>query len=150
MFKLAGSVGLAYALAELRQRIRRGVRGGMLGVIAAVLFIIAVCFFLVALYLWLAGVLNPIASAAIIGGGLLLIALILFAVAASMFKGPARAEPPKSIGAELGNALRGGMDRLSAAASSSQSPLNNPLLQAVGLAIVVGFLLGRKSSPKKD
>ena len=64
MLKLASSIGLALALADLKQRIRHWVRAGYLGAVGALFAVIALCFFLVALHLYLSGLLNPIASAA--------------------------------------------------------------------------------------
>jgi hypothetical protein len=150
MLKLASSIGLALAVADLKRRIRRGVRSGILGVFGAIFFVIALLFFLIAAHLWLSAVLNPIASAAIIGAVLLVIALVFFVLASSAVREPAKAHPVEDGGSQFGDALREGMARLGAAAGSGQSPLRNPIFQAAGLAIIAGFLLGRKSKRRKD
>ena len=68
MLKLASSIGLALAVADLKRRIQHWVRSGVYGVVGAVFALIGLCFLLVALHLWLSVLLNPIASALIIGG----------------------------------------------------------------------------------
>lgn len=150
MFKLASSIGFALALAELRQRIRHWVRSGILGAIGGVILIIALCFLLVALHLYLSGLLNPIASAAIIGGALLLIALILFFLASR----PMRAKPAtanaQSAMAGAGDTISESISRLGQMAGASGSPIRNPLFQAAGVALVVGYLLGRRGRKPKD
>jgi amino acid transporter len=150
MFKLASSIGLALALADLKRRIRHWVRTGILGAIGAVLALIALCFFLVAAHLYLSILLNPIASAAIIGGVLLLIALILFFIASRPMASRASAPKESEPAANVGDALKEGMARLGQAAGSSGSPLRNPLFQAAGVALIAGFFFGRRSKRDKD
>jgi hypothetical protein len=130
MFKLASSIGFALALADLKRRIHHWVRSGI--------------FLLVALHLYLSGLLNPIASAAIIGGVLVLFALILFFVASRPMDRTAKAASAEQPVGQIGDALREGMARLGQAAGSEGSPLRNPLLQAAGVALVVGYFLGRR------
>ena len=141
MFKLASSIGLALALAELKQRIRHWVRSGIFGVLGAVILVIAICFFLVALHLYLSDLLNPIASASIIGGVLLLIALILFFLASRPMRS-APATTTKPVG-QAGNTLSDSLSRLGQMAGGS-GLLGNPLLPIAGVALVVGYLLGRR------
>ena len=149
VFKLASSIGLALAAADLKRRIRYIVRSGILGAVGALLAIIALCFFLVAAHLALSGWLNPIASAAIIGGVLLAIALILFFVAtrpmSKLAVKSAEANPAESVG----DAIREGMAKLGEAAGASDSPLRNPVVQTAGIALMAGFLLGRRSRREK-
>ena len=144
MFKLASSIGFALALAELKQRIRHWIRSGIFGVVGAVIAVIALCFLLVALHLYLSSLLNPIASAAIMGGALLLIAIILFFMASR----PMRAKPAAASAAQpaegVGDAFSDGLSKLSQMAGGSGSPIRNPLFQAAGVALVVGYLLGRR------
>jgi hypothetical protein len=144
MLKLASSLGFALALADLRRRIRIWVRSGILAAAGAVVLLISFCFFLVALHLWISRLLNPIASAAIIGGVLLLIALILFLLAFGMKGGGAARRSMADQADDIGDAMQGGMSRFGAALGPG-SPLKNPIFQAAGLAIIGGFLLGRKS-----
>jgi hypothetical protein len=139
MFKLASSIGLALALAELKQRIRHWVRSGIFGVIGAIILVIAICFFLVALHLYLSGLLNPIASAAIIGGVLLLIALILFFLASRPMRSATSAKPASQATDTFSDSL----SRLGQMAGAG-GLLANPLLPIAGVALVVGYLLGRR------
>jgi len=150
MFKFASSIGFALALADLKRRVRHWARSGILGAIGLVFLVIALCFLLVAAHLYLSGLLNPIASAAIIGGALLLIALMLFFLASRPMKERVRAATADQPVGQIGDMLRDGMARLGQAAGSSESPLRNPLLQAAGIALVVGYLLGRGGKRQKQ
>jgi hypothetical protein len=148
MLKLASSVGLALAVANLKRRIRNLAVRGILGAVGAVLLVVSVSFFLVAAHLWLSDLLNPIASAAIIGGVLLLIAVLLFFLASRPMREQASAvESPVE---ELGDTLRQGTSRLGEALGPPGSPLRNPVLQAAGLALIAGFFLGRRGKRRHD
>jgi hypothetical protein len=150
MFKLASSIGFALALAELKQRIRHWVRSGILGAVGGVILVIGLCFLLVALHLYLSDLLNPIASAAIIGGVLLLIAIILFFLASRPMRAkPTVATTPSST-AGAGDTFSESISRLGQMAGASGSPIRNPLFQAAGVALVVGYLLGRRGRQRKD
>lgn len=142
MLRLASSVGLALAVANLKQRMRALAARGVLGAAGVVLAVIALCFFLVAAHLYLSDLLNPIASAAIIGGVLLVIALILFFLASRPIRQQARAvEDPVE---EASERLREGASRFNEALGPPGSPLRNPVVQAAGLALIAGFFLGRR------
>jgi hypothetical protein len=145
MLKLASSVGFALALANLRRRVRRLVTQGILGAVAAVIFVIGLCFLLVAVHLWLSELLSPVASAAIIGGVLLAVALILLLLAAYF---PDRRRGLDSTASPL-DAVGDGMARLNEALTGGQSVLTNRVLQLAGVALV-GFILGRRSRREKD
>ena len=148
MLKFASSIGFALALAEMKQRVRRLVTQGILGAVGAVFFLIGFCFLLAAAHLWLSRLLDPIASAAIIGGALIFVALVLFLIASA--KGKRRAPPPPPLRENpLGDAARDGMARLGEAIGSGQG-LKNPALLVAGLALVAGFLLGRRGGGDKD
>jgi protein-S-isoprenylcysteine O-methyltransferase Ste14 len=139
---LLKSLGLALALANLKRRIRSLAIRGALGAVAVVVLVVALCFFLVAAHLWLSQLVNPIASAAIIGGVLLAIALLLFFLASRPMGQRARAvENPVE---EVGEALSHGASRLNEALGPEGSPLRNPVFQAAGLALIAGFFLGRR------
>lgn len=151
MLKFASSIGLALAVADLKRRIRYFVRSGILGGVGLAILLIAVSFLLVALHLYLSDVLNPIASAAIIGGVLLLIALILFFIASRPLKPRARTASGETPAGQIGDALREGFSRLGEAAGAGASPLRNPVLPAAGIALFIGYLLGRRrKDPEKD
>lgn len=150
MFKLASSIGFALALAELKQRIRHWVRSGMLGAVGGVILLIALCFLLVALHLYLSELLNPIASAGIIGGVLLLIAIILFFLASRPMRAKPAAASAQKPAEGIGDAFSDGLSKLGQMAGASGSPIRNPLFQAAGVALVVGYLLGRRGRRPKD
>jgi hypothetical protein len=144
LLTLIRSVGLAVALAELKRRVRAMAQRGVLGFAGLIIFVIALCFFLVAAHLYLSSLLNPIASAAIVGGVLLLIALILFFLASRPIDGKARASGDDQA-AQLGDAIKDGAARIGDAFSGGGGgPLQNPVLLAAGFALFAGFLLGRQ------
>ena len=150
MLKFASSIGLALAVANLKRRIRHFVRSGILGGIGLAVLLIAVSFLLVALHLYLSRLIDSIASAAVIGGVLLVIALILFFIASRPMKARTKrtaADAPSQVA----DALREGFSRLGEAAGSAESPLRNPVLPAAGIALFIGYLLGRRrKDPEKD
>jgi len=141
MLKLASSIGFALALAELKQRIRRLVTQSILGAIGGVILLIGLCFLLVAAHLYLSMLLNPIASAAIIGGALVVIALILFAVARAKGGGGSRQASPPPPRAEAAQESIGRFGE----ALGGAAPLANPAFLVAGLALVLGFMFGRRS-----
>ncbi len=138
MLKLASSLGFALALSELKQRVRRLMTQGVIGLAGVVVFLIGFCFLLVAGHLYLSQLLNPIASAAIIGGVLILVALILFLVA----KGKGSAAPPRRAPTPQAGGVEENMARLQQAVGST--PLANPALIIAGLALLLGFFFGRR------
>jgi hypothetical protein len=143
MLKLISSIGLALTLAEIKQRARRLVTQGILSAIGLAFLLIGVCFLLVAGHLYLSKLLNPIASAAIIGGALLFVALIFFLVASAKGRAaprPAAAAPRASVDesmSRVGDALGG-------------TSLASPALMIAGLALLLGFLFGRRSGKSDD
>jgi hypothetical protein len=142
MLKLISSIGIALTLAELKQRVRRLVTQGILSAVGLAFLLIGLCFLLVAAHLYLSGLLNPIASAAIIGGALLFIALIFFLVASAKGRSAATRPPTQHTAAADSTA------RLSDALGGTQ--LANPALMIAGLALLIGFLFGRRSSKSDD
>jgi hypothetical protein len=134
MLKLASSIGLALALADLKARLRRLAAQGVLALIGLALLMIGVCFLLVAAHLYLSEVLSPVASAAIIGGALVFLALIFF-LAAQMKGRPQAARPTAAAGegvARLGDAI-------------GPNPLANPTLLMAAAAVLLGFMFGRRT-----
>jgi hypothetical protein len=147
MLKLASTVGLALAVANLKRRIRNLAVRGILGAAGGVVLVIALCFFLVAAHLFLSDVLNPIASAAIIGGVLLAIGLILLFLASRPMREQARAvENPVE---QLSETFGASASRLGDALGAG-SPLKSPVLQAAGLALLIGFFLGRRGKRRDE
>jgi hypothetical protein len=148
MLKLVSSVGLALAAANLKRRVRALAVRGILGAVGAVVLVVSVCFFLVAAYLFLADLLDPIASAAIVGGVLLVVALLLFFLASRPVRAQARAA--ENPAAELGETLRQGASRLGDAFGPGQAPFKNPVFLMAGFALLAGFLLGRRAKPRDE
>jgi hypothetical protein len=144
MLKFASSMGVALAVANLKQRMRAMAVRGVLGLAGAIVLVVSICFFLVAAHLWLSGLLNPIASAAIIGGVLLVVALLLFFIASRPVRAP-KAENPVE---QLGETLRQGATRFGESLGAGQAPLKNPVFLTAGLALLAGFLLGRRAKPR--
>lgn len=147
MLKLVGSLGLAFAMADFRRRVRGAVRSGIFALCGATIFLIGLIFLLIAAHGWLSAVLNPAASAAIIGGVLIIVSLILFLLAARRPGEPGAGRSADT--SPVGDAIHDGMSRFGAALQSD-SPLRNPVLQAAGLAAVIGFLLGRRSKRDRE
>lgn len=148
MLKLASSVGLALAVANLRRRIRNLAVRGILGAVGAVILVMSLSFFLVAAHLWLSDLLNPIASAAIVGGVLLAIGLLLFFLASRPMREQSRAveNPLEQLSGTFGESA----SRFGDALGSAGSPLRNPVFQAAGLALLAGFFLGRRGRRPRD
>ena len=142
MLKLISSLGLALALADLKRRIVHGIRAGVLGAVGAVLAVIALCFFLVAAHLYLSTLLNPVASAAIIGGVLLLIALILFFLASRPMTPRSAAMEEPSPTAAASDTLQEAMERFGPVGATL---VRNPLFPAAAIALLAGIFLGRRS-----
>lgn len=134
-----------YAAGEVKRRVRAITVRGMAGGIGAVLVVIAFCFFLVAAHLWLSDVINPIASAAIIGALLLLLALILFVVASRPMGGRGSDRPLE----EAVDDLRRSVSRLSEALGTDRPSLRNPVVVGAAMALVIGFLLGRRGGRRE-
>ncbi len=145
MLKLASSIGLAFALSELKQRIRRLVTQGVLGAIGGVILLIGLVFLLVAAHLGLSLYVPPFASAAIIGGVLILVALIFFLVARSKggASAPSRPSPPPPV-AETAQ------DKMAELGLSFGSGGATPALLVAGLALILGFVFGRRSGGSAD
>jgi hypothetical protein len=144
MLKFASTVGLTLLLADLKRRIHHWVRSGIMGAIGALFAIFALAFLLVALHLFLSGLLNPIASAAIIGVVLLIVALVFFYVASRPMR------PAASTGGEpMTDSLRDGMARLNESGIAA-SLFRHPLFPTAAAALLAGIFLGRRSKRDKD
>lgn len=142
MLKLASSIGLALAVANLKRRIRILAVRSILAAIAAVVGVTALVFFLVAGHLALTQAVGAVASAAIIGAVLLVLALLLFFLASRPMREQSRAvEEPA---AQFEHVIGDGLSRLRGAGA----PLRSPMLFASILALAAGLFLGRRS--KRD
>jgi cell shape-determining protein MreD len=140
VLKFASTVGLAYGVANLKRRIRTAVTQAALAAVALVFFLAAAIFGLIALHIWLAGEIGPVASAGLIAAILLVIAAV-FALLAR--REPRRQPPPADdVGEQLGTTLQQSYARL--AQASGGSPLTNPVVLGMGAAFLAGILLGRR------
>jgi uncharacterized membrane protein YqjE len=140
VLKFASTVGLAYGVANLKRRIRTAVTQAALAAVALVFFLAAAIFGLIALHIWLAGEIGPVASAGLIAAVLLVVAAV-FALLAR--REPRRQAPPADdVGEQLGATLQQSYARLTQA--SGGSPLTNPVVLGMGAAFLAGLLLGRR------
>jgi hypothetical protein len=141
MLRLPRPVGLALAIAHWKRALRDIAIGTTIAAAGAALLVAALAFLLAAAHSWLAERLGVAGSAAIIGGALLMVGLLLI-VFASRFveQSTAKERRPDEIADDRG-------DRAArAVAPSKASPFSNPLVQAASLAFLVGIVLGRRGS----
>ena len=143
MLKFAGTVGLAYAAANIKRRIRAAINQAVLAGIALVFLLGAAAFALIALHVWLSEEIGPMASAGLIAVILLLLAAIFLLLAR---REPRRQPPPaENVSEQLGETLQQGYARL-AQAGGGGSPWTNPVVLGMAAALALGILLGRRSS----
>jgi hypothetical protein len=144
MASLLRMLGLAYGAAALRQRIRRMAVKAILAVLGGLLAFAALTFFLVALHIWLSGLWGPIESAAAIGAGLLFVALVLFFIVSRRER---RTDGPAE---QLTKLVEEARRRLNAMSGPDQPLLRNPIVQGILLAVFVGFIVGRRSTRRRE
>src|SRR5689334_10513841 len=105
---------VGWARGEVRRQTRHTALIGALGGVATLAALGAIIAGLIALYFWLSIELNPFAALGIIGGGLLLLALILFALVVTSQR-PRLASRPQLLLAQptalIGTFKRGVDDR---------------------------------------
>jgi hypothetical protein len=144
-----------WAKGEVRRQTRHTALIGSLAVVAALAALGAIIVGLTALYLWLSIQLDPFAALGMIGGGLLALALILFAFV-FMWKRPRLASRPQlqiAQPAALIGTFRRGLDGRGIVSSEDtlklatdtvrQSP-PSALLGVLLIAAVVGVVTGRR------
>ncbi len=132
---------------DLKARLRAMTVSAVLTLIGVVLLLTAIGFGLALLYVWLQQILGTIFALAIIAGACVLLALILFAVAAWRPKPgdkPAHRAPPPPPRTE--SAVGGTTtDRMiDEALSAMQQGSREQMLAALSLALVTGIILGRR------
>jgi type VI protein secretion system component VasK len=133
---------------DLKARLRAVTVTAVLMLVGVVLLLTAIGFGLALLYVWLQQVLGTVIALAIIAGACVLLALILFAVAAWRPKPgdkPAhRAPPPPPPRPEsvTGSAATDRM--IEDAVAAMQQGSREQMLAALSLALVTGIILGRK------
>ena len=146
-----------WAKGEARRRVRYTVRVAIFAGVGILAVIGAAIVGLIALHTWLAAQWTPLIAHGMIGGGLLLLALILFLAAAAGRPPRLGARPPLQLArpaAALG-ALAVGDARASNGVASAQEGAKlasetvkqgsrSSLLGTLALAAVVGFIISRK------
>jgi MFS family permease len=146
---------IGWAKEEARRRARHAVLIGALVGVGALAGLGAIIVGLIALYLWLATETNPLTALGIIGGGLLLLALVLFGLAIVSRRPPPARRPQLQIAqpAALFGTLRqsasekGGGDNeqvLDAVANMLRHSSRAEVVGTLVLAAVVGVILARR------
>jgi type VI protein secretion system component VasK len=135
---------------DIKARLRAMTVSAVLTLVGVVLLLTALGFGVALLYVWLQQMLGTIVALAIIGGACIVLALILFALAAWRPKPgdkPAkRAAPPPPPPRPEGTTGSGATDHLIAeAVSAMQQGSREQMLAALSLALVTGIILGRKT-----
>jgi type VI protein secretion system component VasK len=132
---------------DLRARLRAMTVTAVLTLVGVVLLLTAIGFGLALLYVWLQQMLGTLAALAIIAGSCILLALILFAIAAWRPKPGRRpaqrtAPPPPRPESATGSPTADRM--IDEALSAMQQGSREQMLAALSLALVTGIILGRK------
>ena len=146
---------IGWAKDQVKRQTRYTALMGILAVVAALAALGAVIVGLIALYSWLAMQTGPFVAHGLIGGGLLLLALILFALALIRRRPRLAARPPLQIArpvALLGGLRQGSYDKvvtggeqtLKLASGALGDGSRSTLLGTLALAVAVGLLVGRR------
>jgi hypothetical protein len=140
---------IRWAKFEVRRQTRYTALKGILVILASLAAIGVIIVGLIALYFWLAMQAGLFVALSVIGGGLLLFALILFALAFARER-PGLGSPPQlqimQPGALLGT-FRQGTQRdqaISLASGPSRRGSRPALLGMLAIATIVGLLAGRR------
>ena len=146
---------IGWAKDQLKRQTRYTALMGILAGMAALAALGAVIVGLIALYSWLAMQTGPFVARGLIAGGLLLLALILFALTLIRRRPRLAARPPLQIArpvALLGGLRQGSHDKVVAGGEQTlklatgtlrDGPLST-LLGTLALAVAVGLLVGRR------
>ena len=132
---------------DLKARLRAMTVTAVLTLIGVVLLLTAIGFGLALLYVWLQQVLGTVIALAIIAGACVLLALILFAVAAWRPKPgdkPVHRAPPPPPRAESTTGSAATDRMIEDAVAAMQQGSREQMLAALSLALVTGIVLGRK------
>jgi len=146
---------VGWAQGEVRRQVRFAALSGALAGMAALAALGALVVGLIALHAWLATRVGAFASLGIIGGGLLVVALVL-GVAVLLLRRPRTAARPAlqmarpaALFGALGptrasRAIAGGEESLRLATSALQEGSRSQLVGALALIAVVGMVAGRR------
>ena len=146
---------IGWAKDQLKRQTRYTALMGILAGVAALAALGAAIVGLIALHSWLAMQTGPFVAYDLIGGGLLLLALILFALALIRRRPRLAARPPLQItrpAALLGGVRQGSYDKvvtggeqtLKLATETLRDGSGSALLGTLALAVAVGLLVGRR------
>jgi len=146
---------IGWAKDQLKRQTRYTALMGILAGVAALAALAAVIVGLIALHSWLAMQIGPFVAYGLIGGGLVLLALILFALALIPRRPRLAARPPLQIArpaALLGGLRQGSYDKVAAggeqtlklATETLRDGSGSALLGTLALAVAVGLLVGRR------
>jgi len=145
---------IAWAKDEVRRQTRYTALIGVLAGAAALAALGAIVVGLTALYLWLATRVGPFNALGVIGGGLLMLALILFSLAVAQRRPRLAARPQLQIArpaALLGTLRQGGYDKVIAgeqglrlATDTLRHGSRPALLGMLALVAFVGLIAGRR------
>ena len=146
---------IGWAKGEVLRQTRHTALIGALAVIAALAALGAIIVGLIALYFWLSMRLDPFAALGVIGSGLLILALILFALV-YMWKRPRLASRPRlqiaQPAALIGTITRGAdgrgiasrEDTLNLVSDTVRQSPPAALLGVLVIAAIVGLVTGRR------
>ena len=144
---------IGWAKDEVRRQSRYTALAGILAGVAILAALGAIVVGLIALHVWLAPRAGPLAALAVIGGGLLLLALVLFALAFARRRPPLAARPRLEIAqpAALLGALRPGRldgvmgeQTLNKATDTLRHGSRSALFGTLVLVAVIGLIAGRR------
>lgn len=128
-------------LGRLKRRVRDTAVRGALAALGILFLGLAMVFVLVAAHTWLSARWGTIVSAIVLAAALVIIGLVFLLLASRPLR-EAATEPPHA-GAELTRGL-GDAAAPAHATGLAASPLQNPTLQAAGMGLIAGILLGRR------
>lgn len=146
---------IAWAKHEVKRQTRYTVLMGILAGVAALAVLGSIVVGLIALHSWLAVQTGPLIAHGMIGGGLLLFALILLALVFIRQRPRLAARPPLQIArpaALLGTLRQGGYAKaiadsdqtLKLATTTLRDGSRSALLGTLALAVAAGLLVGRR------
>ena len=146
---------VGWARDEVRRQTRYATLTGVFAGVAALAALIAIVVGLIALYLWLSMQTDPFIALAVIGGGLLLLAVLLFALAFTRRRPRLAVRPQLQIAqpAALLGTLRpasydkivaGGEPTLNLATETVRHGSRSALLGTLVLVAVAGLIAGRR------
>ena len=146
---------VGWARDEVRRQTRYATLTGVFAGVAALAALGAIVVGLIALYLWLSMQTDPLIALAVIGGGLLLLAVLLFALAFIRTRPRRAARPQLQIAqpaallgtlrpASYDKTVAGGEPTLNLATETVRHGSRSALLGTLVLVAVAGLIAGRR------